>query len=353
MLILTQRHIGRIMDEVGVDALLTELISRLGDKFVEVHKGVAELSPARGAFEREGPAPGVIEWMPHRERNDSTTIKVVSYTPSNGDDHGLPTITACVARFDDRTGRTTVVADGAALTALRTGAASALASRALAHPDSRTVGLIGCGAQAVTQLHALSLVFPIDTVLAWDVDPAHLASFGRRAGFTGLAVTAASPDEVARSADILVTATSVGIGAGPVFPDAALREHLHVNAVGSDIVGKVELPRTLVDRALVCPDHPEQATREGESQVLDPRRLGPSLSEICADPGIVADARHGQTIFDSTGIALEDHVALDLFVEWAAQLGVGTEVDFSDEPTDVLNPYAVGAAAVPVARSVR
>ncbi|MFC8848858.1 MULTISPECIES: ornithine cyclodeaminase family protein [unclassified Micromonospora] len=334
------------MDEVGVDALLNELIARLGEKFTEVHKGVAELSPARGAFEREGPAPGVIEWMPHRERGESTTIKVVSYSPSNVDDHGLPTITACVARFDDRTGRTMVVADGAALTALRTGAASALASRALAHPDSRTVGLIGCGAQAVTQLHALSLTFPIDTVLAWDVDPAHLASLGRRVEFTGLAVTAARPEEVARSADILVTATSVGIGAGPVFPDSALREHLHVNAVGSDVVGKVELPRTLVDRALVCPDHPEQAAREGESQILDPRRLGPALSELCADAGIVAQARYGPTVFDSTGIALEDHVALDLLVELAAHVGVGTEIDFEDELTDVLNPYAVRRGAV-------
>ena len=340
MLLLTRRDIDRILDEVGIDRIMADLIDRLGDSFRRVYCGSAQLSPARGGFDRKDPVRGVIEWMPHREAGCGTTIKVVSYSPANTEKFGLPTITACIARFDDCTGHTTAIAEGGIITALRTGAASALASRALAYPESRVVGIVGCGAQAVTQLHGLSLLFPLNTVLAWDTNPVHLASFAKRTAFTGLKVVHAEPGEIVGAADIIVTATSVEVGAGPVIPDGAIRQHLHINAIGSDVIGKTELPRALLDRALVATDHPEQALREGESQVLDRQQLGPTLSEICADPRAVEEARLRLTVFDSTGVAMEDHVAFDLFVELAGQLGIGSQVTIESAVIDTLNPYA-------------
>lgn len=341
MLILTHADVAQIMNHVGIDAFVRALTDRLDEGFRRVHVETAMLSPARGGFDRPEPVRGVIEWMPHREPGASTTVKLVSYSPNNPGESGLPTISACLTRFDDRTGHTTVVADGTLLTALRTGAASALASRALAHPESRAVGVIGCGVQAVAQVHALSLVFPLDTVLAWDTDSGNLASFRERIAFTGLNVMPMRPDEMLSTADIMVTATSVAVGKGPVVEDGPTRPHLHINAVGSDVAGKTELPRSLVDRALVCPDHPEQAAREGECQVLDPKRIGPPLSAICADPAAIAhDARHRLTIFDSTGVAMEDHIALDLLLALAGDRGLGTEIDLENKRVaDTANPY--------------
>ncbi|MFF4486751.1 ornithine cyclodeaminase family protein [Streptomyces sp. NPDC001544] len=345
-LLITQEDIDRIIDRVGRDALMGRVIDRLAEGLAAVHRGARELSPLRGGFARSQPVPGIIEWMPHREGGDSTTIKTVAYSPGNPGHFGLPTIIGTVARYDDITGRLTAMCDGIVLTAIRTGAASALASRALAHPESRTVGLIGTGAQSVTQLHALSLCFPLETVLAWDINAKHLDTFAERVSFLGLDVRVAPPEEIVRQADIITTATSVEAGQGPVLPDAGAREHLHINAVGADLIGKTELPKSLLDRALVCPDHPQQALREGESQQLKADRLGPSLAQLVTEPASVADARGRLTVFDSTGIALEDHLALDVFIQSANDLGLGTRVDLEFRPSDAIDPYSphIGSA---------
>jgi L-lysine cyclodeaminase len=278
--------------------------------------------------------------MPHRRRGNCPTIKTVSYSPENPERFGLPTIVAGLARFDDITGRMTVLAEGTCMTAIRTGAASAIASRALALLDSRTIGMIGCGAQAVTQLHGLVLQFPIETVLAWDIDRGRLDSFANRIAFTGLKVQQAPPERIVERADILVTATSVGSGKGPVFPDSATQPHLHVNAVGADVIGKTEVPTGLLKRALVCPDHEEQALREGESQLLRREDLGPTLGQICANPAVVSGFRSKPTVFDSTGIALEDHLVLDVFLDLADRLNIGRTMDIDAPYSDVLNPYS-------------
>lgn len=340
MLLLTQNDINEVVSMVGADALMTAIIAKLDEGLRRAQEGVTDLSPARDGFHRAAPAPGVIEWMPHRVSGNSTTIKTVSYSPANPERFGLPTIMAGIARFDDLTGRMTVLADGSTITAIRTGAASAIASRVLAKPDSSVVGIIGCGAQAVTQLHALQLIFPLDVVLAWDVNQHHLDSIADRVAFTGLKVSPTPAEEIVQLADIIVTATSAGIGAGPVLPDGNVKGHLHINAVGSDLAGKTELPLSLLERALVCPDHPEQALREGESQVLQRHQIGPALGQICADPAIVPAAQSRLTVFDSTGMAIEDHLALDVFLGFAAQLGLGEEIPLDGTGADPLNPYS-------------
>jgi L-lysine cyclodeaminase len=335
IMLLDRGDINEIIQIVGIDNVMTKVIARLINGMSEAHEHLADFSPPRDGFRRDGPAGGVIEWMPYRQNGSSVTIKTVAYSPANPANFGLPTITASIARFDDATGELTVLADGGTITAIRTGAASAIASQALARPDSTILGVVGCGAQAVTQLHGLSLLFPLDTVLAWDIDASRIESLSRRIAFTGLDVHMASPQRIASLADIVVTATSVGVGQGPVFPDGDTTEHLHVNAVGADLVGKTELPLGLLKRALVCPDHPEQALREGESQVLERSELGPTLGQICADPAIVRAAQRRLTVFDSTGAAIEDHLALDVFLDLAAELAVmcSTRIQACARPT--------------------
>ncbi|PWW60403.1 alanine dehydrogenase [Actinokineospora spheciospongiae] len=342
--LLGQDDVGRVLRVLGRDTVMRRVIDALRAALADLGRGVLAPSPPRTGFTRGGAVPGVIEVMPHRQPGRGVTVKTVAYSPRNARRAGLPTILGTVARLDDDTGHLVALADGVLLTALRTGAASAVATSLLAHPGATTLGLVGAGAQAVTQAHGLAQVLDLRRVLVSDTDPAHAAGLAARIAFLGLDVRVAAPAEVLAGADVLCTATSVEPGRGPVFPDGPHREHLHVNAVGADEPGKTELPLSLLRRARVCVDHPEQAHAEGESQRLAPGEVAATLDRLCADPAAAEGWRHGLTVFDSTGFALEDHVALDVLLAAAEELGLGTKVAIEHLPEDVLDPYATRRA---------
>ena len=117
---------------------------------------------------------------------------------------------------------------------------------------------------------------------------------------------------------------------------------MHINAVGSDFPGKVELPLALLRRSLVVPDVLEQAVKEGECQQLTRAEIGPGLAEIIAEPGRYAAARESLTVFDSTGWALGDQVAMQLLLDRANALGVGVVMNLEDIGEDPLDPYHLG-----------
>lgn len=339
--LLSQYDMVRLLNVVGRDALMRRLIAALEEGFSELGHGRRAESPMRSGFTRTGDTPGVIELMPHRDPGLYVTVKTVSYSPRNVDDHGLPTILGTVARIDDNTGRLVALTDGVLLTALRTGAASAVATSRLAHPNSQVVGLIGTGAQAVTQLHGLSLVMDIQRVLVYDIEDRHAKSFFDRAAFLGLDIELSSPKRILAESDVLCTATSVPVGAGPVFPDGDHRPHLHINSLGADEIGKTELPVSLLRRALVCVDHRGQARQEGECQQLTEDEIGPSLAYLCAHPEEWTYHRQSLTVFDSTGVAFEDHLALDVILTAAREIGLGTKLSIECHPDDVLDPYSL------------
>lgn len=343
--VLAQEHIAELLRTFGRDLVMDRVIDRLGEALAAGGVEPA-LTPPRAGFARAGDS-GVLEWMPHRDPGKAVTIKTVSYTPTNPEQHGLPTILGTLTRFDDSTGRLTAIADGVLATAVRTGAASAVASGLLARRDSRVLGMIGAGAQAVTQAHALSRVLPLERVLVYDVDPARCASLTDRLAFTGLEVRPAGREEVAAAADVICTATSVAVGAGPVLDGSGLAEHVHINAVGADLPGKTELPVALLRSALVVADHPAQALQEGECQQLAADDIGPELAYVCAHPEAFAYAREQTTVFDSTGFALEDHLVLDVLLQFADEAGLGWSARIEHLPTDALDPYAFTRSAVP------
>ncbi|MCF1594975.1 ornithine cyclodeaminase family protein [Streptomyces muensis] len=335
--VLTRQHVAKLVKEGGNDRFMDRMIVRLQEAFTASAKGV---TPARDGFVRGPRNAAILEWMPHHDPGRSITIKTVAYTPSNPATFHLPTIIGSLTRYDDVTGRLLAVCDGVLLTAIRTGAASAIASRLLARPDSRVLGLVGAGAQAVTQAHALSRVFPLERILVHDIEPAHARSFADRVDFLGLDVRSVDRAELEAEADIICTVTSVGVGEGPVLSGEHLRRHVHINAIGADLIGKVELPRSVLKSAFVTPDHRAQALREGECQQLEPGDLGPDLMTLCAEPETAARFRDRTTVFDSTGFALEDHVALDVILELAQEAGIGDQVQLEHLPDDALNPYS-------------
>lgn len=339
--ILARHHVARIVAAVGLDALMDEMIDRITVAVGE-YDGSRTLVRPRDGFHYTEPDIGLLEWMPVMHTAEMTTIKVVGYHPSNPERRNLPTILSTVSAYETETGHLAGLADGTFLTALRTGAASAVASRILAKPDSRILGLVGCGAQSITQVHAMLRSFAIEQVLIHDIDDRNTASFRTRAASVlppDVEVRVAPLDLLMQSADIVCTSTSVGIGEGPLFEDLPTRPWLHVNAVGSDFPGKVELPRAFLRRSLVCPDHRDQAIKEGECQQLAPEAIGPSLAELVAQADAHREARGRTTVFDSTGWALEDRVGIQLLLDHANRLGLGLLLELEDIGDDPLNPY--------------
>ena len=356
-LLLDAAAVRSIVKEVGRDACMDALISRLTAAITTLNPQQVQV-PARAGVAYTLPEWGLLEWMPAHFGLQGTTVKVVGYHPTNPERRHLPTVISTIYRFDSTSGHLVGILDGTFLTALRTGASSAVASRILAKPDSRTLGIVGCGAQSVTQIHALSRVFRFERILAHDISADAAGSLRDRVAFLDVPVEVVPRTSLAtllESSDILCTCTSAAPGEGPIFPDFNNRPHLHVNGVGSDFHGKFELPVTLLRRALVCPDFLEQARQEGECQQLDVSEIGPDFTTIVKRSAEYEAAQSALTVFDSTGWAIEDHVVATMMFEFARELGVGRTIALECLPPDPKDPYSLLHAddRLAVAASVR
>ncbi len=330
-----------VLASVGLDSFLDELIAAIRD-------GAARFDPERtehkirAGFSYMDPEAGLVEWMPIHQVGDAVAVKTVGYHPENPARRGVPSVLATIALYDTTTGHLRALCEGTLLTALRTGAASAVATDVMARRGPITLGLVGCGAQAITQVHAISRIRPIARLVATDTDPEVASTFVDRLPPVTSRVELVDTEAFEAAVpelDVLVTCTSVPIGAGPVVAVQGYKPDLHVNAVGADFPGKTELPLDFVRRSLVVPDDLEQCLVEGESQRLDRSELGPDLAGLLADhdPDRHADRL---TLFDSTGWSFEDLMAAELFIAHADRLGLGTSVALQQTPGDPYDPYA-------------
>jgi ornithine cyclodeaminase/alanine dehydrogenase-like protein (mu-crystallin family) len=339
--VLGAADVTQLLETVGRDELMDLMIERLRARFLD-HSADAVEVRARDGFRYEKPDLGLIEWMPTHETGGPVVVKMVGYHPANPVQRALPSVIATSSMWDTETGHLVALADSTLLTAMRTGAASAVATDLLARTGPLTVGVVGLGAQGVTQVHAVSRVRPIARVIGIDVDEQVAASFSARLGDIGAHVEIADVDRartILGEVDVLCTCTSVDIGAGPVIDDAEARPWLHVNAVGADFPGKLELPGEFVRRSLVVPDVLSQCLLEGECQQVPSSAIGPELAELVAR-GDTDAWRQQVTVFDSTGWAVEDDVALRLAVDLADSLGLGTDIELEYLPADPFDPYS-------------
>ncbi|MCA9047435.1 MAG: ornithine cyclodeaminase family protein, partial [Planctomycetaceae bacterium] len=297
--VLTATDIVQLMSHVGVHSFMDALIDRLQVAFAEYSNGRFRV-PARDGFHYNA---GLVEWMPLMQHDAAVLMKMVGYHPTNPAQRGLPTVVSTLSMFDTRTGQLTAFADGRLLTAMRTGAASAVATRLLSPPDVSSLGLIGCGTQAVTQLHALSRIRNFSKVRFCDTNVAVADTLRERVSCLvddKVQLMPCEIEEVVERSDVICTATSVDVGGGPVFRTPLNTVCLHVNAVGSDLPGKTELPPEFLRTAVVCPDFRPQAVAEGECQQLSDEEIGPDIMEIA---GRLVESRKlcdRLTVFDST-----------------------------------------------------
>jgi alanine dehydrogenase len=259
-------------------------------------------------------------------------LKWVNVHPGNPA-KGLLTVMAKIILNDPDTGREFADLDGTHITDYRTGAAGGLAARHLARPDAARLGLVGAGAQARTQVAAILQVRPIKEIVVYDRHLTCSRPFAEKVAATyGIAVRAAeTPEEAVWGMDIVVTTTP---SRTPVVQREWVSPGTHINAIGADAAGKQELDPAILTAAKLLVDDWAQASHSGEINVplargeLSPEQVYGSLGEIVAGKKPGRETPEEITVFDSTGLIIQD-LALGLAVFKRAQdRNLGEEKDF-------------------------
>ena len=254
-------------------------------------------------------------------------MKWVNVHPQN-QQSGLPTVMAVIIYNDPATGYPLAVMDGTDITAYRTGAAAAIASKYLARKDSHTLGIVGAGRQSYTQLTAHGELFDLRQIRVFDKRAAAVEAFIK--SFPAYSIKACSLEETVDS-DIVCTVTP---SREPYLKSEWVRQGTHINAVGADAEGKEELEPSVLKKAVVVVDDLEQAAAAGEINV--PVRKGLfKIEKVCATLGeVIAGKKQGRkdkndiTIFDSTGLAIEDIAVAKLIYDRAMKAGGYLSLDF-------------------------
>jgi ornithine cyclodeaminase len=264
-------------------------------------------------------AAGLMGFMPaHRAGPGAAySLKEIVVTPSNPD-RGLDAHQGAVLLHDGATGELRALLNAAPITTIRTAAVSAVATRALARPDARTVTIVGTGVQGRSHEEAMRAVLP----------EAEIRSWSRRAQLAG----AGDLEELVRAADVVCTCTNAP---EPVLRREWLRPGTHVNAVGSSGTWARELDVETVTDASLFVDRRESALNESgeliaalEAGAIGPEHILAELGEVLvgSHPGRTRDDE--LTLFKSLGLAVEDLAAAELVVARARAEGIGTEVEF-------------------------
>lgn len=270
---------------------------------------------------------GDLRTMPaYLEGLDSAGVKIVNVHPKNRD-IGMPTVMAVFVLNSPETGAPLAVMGATYLTSMRTGAAGGIAAKHLARLESKVVGMVGAGAQARTQLMALSRFFDIDQVIVYSRSVDGSRAFERDArAFLDCDYKLTTNPKDACDCDILVTTTPVR---SPIVKDAWVKPGTHINAIGADAKGKQELETALTRRAKIIVDDTVQAIHSGEINVpisegqLKPEEIFAQIGEIVAGKVLGRTSKDEITIFDSTGLAIQDVASGRMVYETALKSGKG------------------------------
>jgi len=259
-------------------------------------------------------------------------IKVVSVMPGN---HGtaLDAHQGAVLLFETNRGRPLALVDATTITAIRTAAVSAVATRCLARDDARTLAILGAGVQATTHLEAMLIVRPIRRVMVWSRTAAHAKEFARReADRHGVVIEATnSAREAVAGADVICTTTSAR---EPVLLGEWIPAGAHINAVGSSTRYARELDASAMARCRVFVDRRESTLNESgdfllardEGAIGDGHIVG-ELGEVLLGETAGRETAHEVTLFESLGLGIEDVAAARLVYDEAERRGVGALVE--------------------------
>lgn len=330
---LSAKSVGRIVQEVGLARFWRLLVDYLRKDFERWER--FDKAPRHAAHSRRG----VIELMPISD-GELYSFKFVNGHPGNAA-IGLQTVAAFGALADVATGYPRLIADMTLATALRTAATSALAALYLARPESRTMAIIGLGAQSEFQASAFQTMLGIERLRVFDIDSGATRKFERNMASAGLSIMRCADGRDATLGADIVTTLTADKRAATILADPMVGAGTHINGVGGDCPGKTELARELLLRSKIVVEYEPQTRIEGDIQQLDPHHPVTELWELVLGRKPGRTSATDITLFDSVGFAIEDFSILRLLRDLADQNGVGEEIDLLAAPSDPRNLFGL------------
>lgn len=316
-------------DEMKDLVTLEEVIDLVEQAFRAHGQGKCLMDPKVHIFVPE--FHGEWEAMPsYLKEPESSACKWVAIREKNRPKFGLPTILSTIVYTDPETGFPLMICDGTYHTNMRTGASAAVSARWLARKDARRVALLGSGAVAVGAARAMDALGRYDSISVWSPTRKNAETFVEKMSKrlrAGMKV-AESAEEAVAGADVVVTTT---LATEPLVKSDWVRPGTHIAALGADMEGKQELETALVKRAKTFVDDLDQCVRDGEINVplrdghLRVEDLGGTIGEVIAGKKPGRESDEEVTLFDSTGIAVQDAAVITLEYQRARERGVGIE----------------------------
>jgi alanine dehydrogenase len=321
MLLVPEREIANLMTrEAAFDAVENVFAAMAANdayNFPVIREAIGHenaLYGFKGGFDRAGLTLG---------------LKAGGYWPNNLEKFGHINHQSTVFLFDPDTGMPSAMVGGNLLTALRTAAASSVSIKHLARPDARVIGMIGAGHQSTFQLRAALEQRRFEKVIGWNYHPEMLPNIEKVANEAGLPFEAVTLDGM-QQADVIISITSA-------FAPSLMAQHVsagcHIACMGTDTKGKQEVESALIANGTVFTDEVAQSISIGEAQhaIADGLITPNDITEL----GAVINGTHtGRssdteiTIFDGTGVGLQDLAVAAKVVDLAVKRGIAIEVDF-------------------------
>jgi ornithine cyclodeaminase/alanine dehydrogenase-like protein (mu-crystallin family) len=295
--------------------------------FRALAEGRAEAPPPLGLELAHGGFHGKAAALTVDDRS-YVALKFNGNFPNNHAERGLPTIQGTMLLCDGESGSLLAIMDSIEVTLRRTAAATALAAKHLARPSSETILICGCGKQASAQLDAMRAVLPLRNGLCWDRDTNRAATFARK--YRSKSMTAVEHlADAAWLADVIVTCTTA---TQPFLTAGMVRPGTFIAAVGADNPRKSEIEPALMARALLVTDSTAQCAAMGDLRhamevgVMTAERVHAELAELVAGAKLGRTTENQLTLFDSTGVAVQDVASAVQVYQRALAAGARTRI---------------------------
>lgn len=316
----------RLVHHIGIETFLADLAAEIEKDFVRWE--LFDKTPRVGSHSEVG----VIELMPTSD-GELYGFKYVNGHPKNMKE-GLQTVTAFGVLADVHSGYPLLLSEMTILTALRTGAMSAVATKHLASPDAKTMAMIGNGAQSEFQCLAIKAVCGINNIRLYDIDGAATEKCMKNLAGLGFQITpCATPEEAIEGADVITVATA-DKDMQTILTDNMVGAGVHINAIGGDCPGKTELHRDIVARSSIFVEYPPQTRIEGEIQQMPEDHPVTELWQVITGEKSGRQSASEVTLFDGVGFAIEDFSALRYVHQKILDTPYYVDLDLIADPDD-------------------
>ncbi|MCW8928931.1 MAG: ornithine cyclodeaminase [Gammaproteobacteria bacterium] len=321
----------QLVSQTGLNDFNLQLIQALENDFA--HWETFHKSPRHATHYPHG----VIELMPCAN-DDFYSFKYVNGHPDNTQKGKL-----CVAAMgllaEVSNGYPLMISEMTLLTALRTAAITALGAKYLARKNSQHLAIIGTGAQAEFQAHAVMAQLPIKKISFFDIDPKAMNKFERNMADAPIELLQCKNiEETISSADIIVTATAAKKRV-ELFNISQVKSGVHIHAMGGDCPGKTEFSPEILEQCKVVVEYTPQSKEEGEIQQGETSLINAELWEVITGKKVGRENDQEMTFFDSVGFSLEDFSILKLVYQLALKMNLGEEINLIPRPEDPKNLF--------------